>query len=258
MTQPCDNHAHVGPATEDSRQDSQFTFQASRPPGARTTPQPSKGMARPRRSFRVWFVGAAIALLAAGSWLILQQLHSTRPARTPDAHLLVEAIELAAPAPDTAASAPPRKTLTTRLDELLAELKANAQALQGVLDGQKAQMALLTKLEQDVAALSSAMTQMQAQQVAAQQQAAAKPKAHVVKAAPPAPKPQAQLLSVDVWDGRPSAAIGSSDPADRRVRFLREGDQQQGITLKKADTHGQQAVFDVAGHEVVLSRDASR
>lgn len=72
--------------------------------------------------------------------------------------------------------------------------------------------------------------------------------------APVEDRSDARLLSVDVWDGRPSVALTSSAPGDRRVRFLTEGDSNAGVVLRSADPRAQRAVFDVAGREVVLER----
>jgi hypothetical protein len=67
---------------------------------------------------------------------------------------------------------------------------------------------------------------------------------------------QAVLLSVDVLDGKPSVVIGSTDRADKRLRVLSEGDQAQGVMLKRADAQEQRAVFEVSGRELTLSKDA--
>ncbi|HET9642907.1 MAG TPA: hypothetical protein VFP68_06035, partial [Burkholderiaceae bacterium] len=75
------------------------------------------------------------------------------------------------------------------------------------------------------------------------------------KARSSVPKTTAQLLSVDIWDGRPSAVVGTTHPSDRQVIYLHEGDQHKGITLKRADHTSQQAMFDVAGRDIVLSRE---
>ena len=42
---------------------------------------------------------------------------------------------------------------------------------------------------------------------------------------------QAQLLSIDVWDGRPSVVVGTGVPGDKRVRVLQPGEQLHGVGL---------------------------
>jgi hypothetical protein len=150
--------------------------------------------------------------------------------------------------------------LELSLDAVLGGTRQAAQTLESVSDGQRVQIALLGKLEQDVAKLSGELGALQAQKAAsarpvprrvkrrwagtAQAGAARKNAAHAT-----------QLLSVDMWDGKPSAAIGASDAQDKRVRFLREGDAQSGVVLKKADSLEQRVVFDVRGKEVTVSRE---
>lgn len=88
------------------------------------------------------------------------------------------------------------------------------------------------------------------------EQAKAKPKQDVAVVAPaaaPAPRPQNELLAVDVWDGVPSAVIGSGVPGDKRVKVLRAGDSDHGVTVKSVDLDGQRATFIISGQEVTLS-----
>lgn len=65
--------------------------------------------------------------------------------------------------------------------------------------------------------------------------------------------PQGELLSIDLWDGRPSAVIGTGVPGDSRVRVMSVGDMQNGVTLKAVDVTAQRATFAVAGRDVQLS-----
>ncbi|WCM90521.1 hypothetical protein [Acidovorax sp. NCPPB 3576] len=80
---------------------------------------------------------------------------------------------------------------------------------------------------------------------------AAKPAAAVK---PEEPKIAGQLLSVDLWDGRPSIVVGTGETADQRVRVLQQGDSYNGITLKSIDVAARRATFDVGqGRLVQLS-----
>ena len=58
-----------------------------------------------------------------------------------------------------------------------------------------------------------------------------------------APKGQGALLAVDMWDGKPSAVIGTGIPGDRRVRVLQPGEQLAGVALVKADARRGSATF---------------
>jgi hypothetical protein len=246
----------LGPAAEDSRHAPDFVFATPkappRPDAAAAAPSPAPAQRRRdlRPALRFAAVAAAIGLLL-GAWYLWRE---NSPADTAHAPATVHSATPAAQAASAAAPSP----LMTRLDAAFAAIKDNAQALQAVLEGQKSQQATLDKLERDVAELTENFRQLQARQTAAAA-SAPRPRPRLAKAAPPAaPKAQAQLLSVDVWDGRPSAVVGTADPADKRVVYLHEGDQSKGITLKRADPVGQRAVFDVAGQDVVLTRDATR
>ena len=58
-----------------------------------------------------------------------------------------------------------------------------------------------------------------------------------------APQGQGALLAVDMWDGKPSAVIGTGIPGDRRVRVLQPGEQLAGVALVKADARRGSATF---------------
>ncbi|MBR5950720.1 MAG: hypothetical protein IKZ87_04725 [Actinomycetaceae bacterium] len=57
------------------------------------------------------------------------------------------------------------------------------------------------------------------------------------------PDGQGALLAVDMWDGKPSAVIGTGIPGDRRVRVLQPGEQLAGVALVKADARRGSATF---------------
>lgn len=65
----------------------------------------------------------------------------------------------------------------------------------------------------------------------------------------------AELLSVDVWDGKPSVVVGRSRSGTRDVRFLNEGDTQGRVTVKRADVDSQRALLTTDKGEFVISRD---
>jgi hypothetical protein len=69
-----------------------------------------------------------------------------------------------------------------------------------------------------------------------------------------APRVDAQLLSVDMWNGRPSVVLGTTQAGDRRMRMLQPGESQAGIGLQSADVVGQKATFVIDGKAVTLSK----
>lgn len=75
------------------------------------------------------------------------------------------------------------------------------------------------------------------------------PKAPVVKA--PAVTRQ-QLLSVDMWDGRPSVVVGNGDQENPQVKVLQQGDSFNGITLNSVDVAGQRATFTDGARSISL------
>ena len=52
-----------------------------------------------------------------------------------------------------------------------------------------------------------------------------------------------QLLSVDMWDGRPSVVVGNGDAKNPQVKVLQQGDTFNGVTLNTVDVAGQRATF---------------
>ena len=109
------------------------------------------------------------------------------------------------------------------------------------------------KLEQHAAAPRSAAAPRKKTTVAKR-----KARARVVRTAAKRPVPvaarmrgqqtpqqrgQGALLAVDMWDGRPSAVIGTGIPGDRRVRVLQPGEQLKGVALVEADARRGSAKF---------------
>ena len=62
---------------------------------------------------------------------------------------------------------------------------------------------------------------------------------------------QAQLLSIDVWDGRPSVVVGTGVPGDKRVRVLQPGEQLHGVGLHSVDAAAGRATFSVGNGSLV-------
>ena len=69
-----------------------------------------------------------------------------------------------------------------------------------------------------------------------------------------APDVQAQLLSVDTWDGRPSVVVASG----QQTRVLQPGDSINGITLKHADPVSGRATFSTGTGQVTLDVDEGK
>ena len=86
----------------------------------------------------------------------------------------------------------------------------------------------------------------------AQPRRPAQPRPAAVAAAPaPAPKYNGQILSVDMWGGKPSVVISTGDPNDKRVRILSPGESLNGITLKDANVQSRTATFEVGNGRTV-------
>ena len=92
-----------------------------------------------------------------------------------------------------------------------------------------------------------------------QQAVAAKPKALVPAAIEPSlsaeqklrNQMQAQLLSIDVWDGVPSIVVGTGAPGDKRIRTLQPGEQLNGVALQSVDVPAGRATFSVGSGSLV-------
>jgi hypothetical protein len=68
---------------------------------------------------------------------------------------------------------------------------------------------------------------------------------------PPPPQYHGRLLSVDLWDGKPSAVVSTGDPADARVRVMQPGDTLNGITLREVNLQERSASFDMGDGRIV-------
>jgi Meckel syndrome type 1 protein len=56
-----------------------------------------------------------------------------------------------------------------------------------------------------------------------------------------------QLMAVDLWNGTPSAVIGTTTPGDGRIKVMQPGDVINGVQLRGAQADGQRATFGVRG-----------
>lgn len=264
--------SRIGPPSEDSRNDLEadlaFRERSARDTRARDSELPRRrSYARAAPSRRRWWLGAAALLLVASASILWKARSSAAqlPALPSEASVadlpLAPSGELPSPA-GAAASAPMQWTLRASLEDVHRGVTSVVAFAQTLLERQQSQSETLARLERDVSAIAASVAQMkEAQEQQAAAAAAARSQARRVAraaarpvAAASAPRPAAQLLSIDMWDGKPSVVIGSTDRPD--VRFLREGDQQAGVTVRQADPRRQRAVFDVGGELVELARDA--
>lgn len=262
--------SRIGPPSEDSRNDLEadlaFRERPARDTRARDSELPRRrSYARAAPNRRRWWLGAAALLLVASAFILWKARHSAvqLPALPSEASVadLPLASSGASPSPaDATASAPTQWTLRAGLEDVHRGVTSVVTFVQTLLERQQSQSETLARLERDVSAIAASVAQMkeaQEQQAAAAARRQARRVAHAAAkpvAAASAPRPAAQLLSIDMWDGKPSVVIGSTDRPD--VRFLREGDQQAGVTVRQADPRRQRAVFDVGGELVELARDA--
>lgn len=265
--------SRIGPPSEDSRNDLEadlaFRERSARDTRARDSELPRRrSYARAAPSRRRWWLGAAALLLVASAFIVWKARSSAAQLPGLPSEASVADLPLApsgdpSPSPaGAAASAPTQWTLRASLEDVHRGVTSAVTFVQTLLERQQSQSETLARLERDVSAIAASVAQMkEAQEQRAAAAAAARSQARRVAraaarpvAAASAPRPAAQLLSIDMWDGKPSVVIGSSDRPD--VRFLREGDQQAGVTVRQADPRRQRAVFDVGGELVELARDA--
>lgn len=64
--------------------------------------------------------------------------------------------------------------------------------------------------------------------------------------------PSQQLLSVDLWNGRPSVVVSNGDPRAPLIKVMQPGDTFNGITLNSADVATQRATFSDGGRSISL------
>ncbi|QIL80322.1 hypothetical protein G7047_10710 [Diaphorobacter sp. HDW4A] len=66
-----------------------------------------------------------------------------------------------------------------------------------------------------------------------------------------APRYNGRVLSVDMWDGKPSVMVITGDPTDKRTVVLQPGDSVNGVTLREASVKERSASFDVGNGRVI-------
>jgi hypothetical protein len=146
---------------------------------------------------------------------------------------------------------------STTPDDLLTKVKSLMTTAEQVVQGQQEQAERDAKMQADLDSIKQEIAKLQARRSAAN------------RSTPPQVRPQArqqpkpitasddspQLLSVDVWDGKPSVVVGRGRGHDADVRFLNEGETQGRVTVKKADVGSQRALLSTGKGEIVMSRD---
>ncbi len=145
------------------------------------------------------------------------------------------------------------KTLEQRIAKLEAALEKANEQVQALSDkaGKAEKAAQTAAPDKEVTQATAPATERAAQAKQVKKVAAAKRRKRTARAAARKPavaaaavmssssghKQQGQgaLLAVDMWDGKPSAVIGTGIPGDRRVRVLQPGEQLAGVALVSAD-----------------------
>ncbi|UYY89083.1 hypothetical protein [Alcaligenes sp. SMD-FA] len=75
----------------------------------------------------------------------------------------------------------------------------------------------------------------------------------VTRRARAAPKPSVRLVSVDMWDGKPSVVVASTRAGDNQTLVMRPGDTVNGVTLQSASASERSASFLVNGKTIKLT-----
>ncbi|QCP80944.1 hypothetical protein D0C27_03170 [Alcaligenes faecalis] len=75
----------------------------------------------------------------------------------------------------------------------------------------------------------------------------------VTRRAKAAPKPSVRLVSVDMWDGKPSVVVASTRASDNQTLVMRPGDTVNGVTLQSASASERSASFLVNGKTTKLT-----
>jgi hypothetical protein len=155
----------------------------------------------------------------------------------------------AAPEPEVPAGPTPEQiALNARLDKLEARLNE-------VIEGLRAQGYIIGEAGANGGALPpSAFAPRQVAPPAVQKAALPVRKRRtpkpVVKALPPVTRQE--LLSVDMWGGKPSVVVGNGDPTNSRIKVLQPGDSFNGITLNSVDVGAQRATFTNGARSITL------
>lgn len=149
-----------------------------------------------------------------------------------------------------------KPVLKATVADVMDKIESIGSKVQDLLKGQKDHEDRLGQLEGEVTQLKQQLAQANAQRRTVSRPRIAPPR----PAFQPTPLPVSQeessrLLSVDVWNGQPSVAVGRSRAGANEVRFLTEGDSNGHATVKRADVGEQRAVIGTDKGDVVISRD---
>jgi len=160
-----------------------------------------------------------------------------------------------APASGVVSSIAPK--VKVNLEDVLQKVESLATDVKSLLTGHDDHESRIAALESELQALKELQAKAAAPKPAVRRTGATHRPVSTAPVRPPVQQQEdaAQLLSVDVWDGRPSVAVGRTHGGASDVRFLTEGDTQGRVTVKKADVGSQRAVLATDKGEVVLSRD---
>lgn len=124
-----------------------------------------------------------------------------------------------------------------------------------VLDALQRNSDSLANLEQGLAELKAQLTKMAQVPKRSTKVSGAMAETRPMVVRPKPDADAAQLLSIDLWGGKPSVAVGRNRGDGTEVTFLNEGEKQGRVTVKRADVGSQRAVLSTDSGDVVLSRN---
>ncbi|WP_143450457.1 hypothetical protein [Janthinobacterium sp. BJB446] len=113
----------------------------------------------------------------------------------------------------------------------------------------------LVNLEQSVVELKEQMAKLSSVPKRPAKAISAVAPTRTVPAPSRADPDSAQLLSIDLWGGKPSVVVGRKRGDGAEVTFLNEGEKQGRVTVKRADVDSQRAILATDRGDVVLSRE---
>lgn len=140
--------------------------------------------------------------------------------------------------------------LEKRLDQLVAGFKAQGYIKEGA--GQGGTDLQVADFLPHPSILPPPAAQQPVASAAASRPAPRKPAVRRPVAAV-VPRPTHQVLSVDMWDGRPSVVVVEVGGNPAHVRVLSPGDSYQGVTLTSVDVAGQRATFSDGARSVSIA-----
>lgn len=151
------------------------------------------------------------------------------------------------PPTDEGASPTPDQATAEQLAAIRARLDALEQRVNEVIEGLKARgyISPTAALDGPLTAQDFLPHPSQARSPAAadQRPSGASVTARRPAPAPVAPPPSQQLLSIDMWNGRPSVVVGHGPGQPSQVRVMEPGDTLGGLTLRSVDVASGSATF---------------